>query len=103
MEYGLINTNTGLTIEGTSSVKEAIAQYKRLDDEIKRFKAELLNVMKEAGYKSIEADGVKITLVDSTTKESFNTKKFREENPDLYDEYIEMKESAAYVKVDVKY
>ena len=97
-------TNTILLFENE------IKRMKNLETEIKLAKVELKNLMQEKGISKFETpNNVKLALikdgVDSTdVVESFNIDKFKEENEELYNTYIEEKEvfkkgRSGYVKI----
>lgn len=44
----------------------------------------------ESGEASIESDDVRYTYVPETSRETFNTKDFKSENPDLYKKYVKV-------------
>lgn len=51
------------------------------------FKAKLKAAMKANGYKSFECDAFKATIAKDSVVTTFNSKKFKEDHPDLYHEY----------------
>lgn len=75
--------------------EDALTKYLQMKKEIKAFEDEfskmLLEEMQTNGDKSYKTDNVSVTRVFETTKKSFDTKKFAQEHPDLYEQY--MKES----------
>ena len=49
--------------------------------------------------KFISADGTfKATYVKETTSKTFDSKRFKEENPDVYEEYLKETTRKAYIK-----
>ena len=85
-------------VEYTLAVKVAEA---KLDDIKERLREEMerKNVIKLES----EADDMKVTVnfIAPTDSESFNSKKFRKDHPDLYDEYVEIKQKSGYLKMKV--
>lgn len=62
-------------------------------------KAKMVQTMPLEDKKN-ESNGVfKVTYVAPTTKSSFDTKKFKEENEKLYEKYVSKSDVSAYVKV----
>ena len=55
-------------------------------------------------YDNFKANKVKLTYVRKTTKETFDSKKFKEENLDLYNKYIKISDvkSSLRLKIDNK-
>ena len=80
-----------------------------LDKEINRLtamrdelKARLLEEMEERGIIRLESDEVAVTRLLPTTRETFNSKKFREDNPVLYDEYVKLSPVKSSLRIKVK-
>ena len=87
-------------------LEQQLESMKQLEKELKSAKAELKRLMQENGVKKwITPNGTKITLVpdgEDTVISAFNEKKFAEEKPDIYAEYLEDKLKAGragYVRV----
>lgn len=51
------------------------------------FKAKLKAAMKKNGMISFDCDAFKATIAKDSIVTSFDSKKFKEDHPDLYDEY----------------
>ena len=87
-------------------LEQQLESMKQLEKELKSAKAELKRLMQENGVKKwITPNGTKITLIpdgEDTVISAFNEKKFAEEKPDIYAEYLEDKLKAGrsgYVRV----
>lgn len=87
-------------------LEQQLESMKQLEKELKSAKAELKRLMQENDVKKwITPNGTKITLVpdgEDTIVSAFNEKKFAEEKPDIYAEYLEEKLKAGrsgYVRV----
>ena len=87
-------------------LEQQLESMKQLEKELKSARAELKRLMQENGVKKwITPNGTKITLVpdgEDTVISAFNEKKFAEEKPDIYAEYLEDKLKAGragYVRV----
>lgn len=88
------------------ALEQQLESMKQLEKELKSAKAELKRLMQENGVKKwITPGGVKITLVpdgEDTVISAFNEKKFAEEKPEIYSQYLEdrMKAGrAGYVRI----
>ena len=88
------------------ALEQQLESMKQLEKELKSAKAELKRLMQENDVKKwITPNGTKITLVpdgEDTIVSAFNEKKFAEEKPDIYAEYLEEKLKAGrsgYVRV----
>ena len=49
-----------------------------------------------------EINGMSITYVAETCRETFDSKKFKADNPDLYDEYIRMSPVKSSIRIKLK-
>lgn len=96
-------TNDNLIPKSTENqiikLEKKIAELKKAQDEMR---AKLFDEMQKRNIRKIETDKLTITLIDETTRESFDTKKFREENRDLYDEYVKLSTVKASIRIGVK-
>ena len=76
-----------------------VKEIKAQEDELKQM---ILTEMEVKGIIKIDTEDVTITYVAPTTRESFDSKKFRADNPDLYDEYINISPVKASIRLKVK-
>lgn len=82
-----------------------IDTLKALDDLKAReaeLKEKLYEELESRGIKKIENESISITLVLPSTRESLDTKKLREEKPDIYDEYAKISPVKGSVRIKVK-
>ena len=77
-------------------------QIKILEDKEKKMKQAILEEMEAKGFVKVETDDLLITYVASTDREKFDSKTFRAENPDLYDEYVSMVPVKSSIRIKVK-
>lgn len=77
----------------------AIKDLKEREEELKRT---ILNEMEEKNIIKVESDNLLINYIASTDRETFNTKVFREEQPDLYDEYVKLTPVKPSIRIKVK-
>ena len=75
---------------------------KTLKEKEEELKQEILKEMEEKGIISIKTDELDITYVAPTYRETFDSKKFKEEHQDLYDEYIKMSDVKSSIRIKVK-
>lgn len=94
----LLNGETANTI---AALDQTIKELKRKQDDIKE---QLKNEMVAKNIKSIKDDvlGITISYIESTQRETFNSKKFREDHSDLYDEYVSFSDVKDSIRVTVK-
>lgn len=104
-------TNTTLVASNLlakiDAFESAISQLKRLQEEketeYKKFKSALLNSMTENGIKTLETKLYKITRVDPTTQTGFDSKKLKEDDPELFEKYnTKVTKKDGYLKITEK-
>lgn len=88
------------------SASAMLAEFERQAKEIKakqdELKQRILEEMEANGILKIDTDELSITYVAPTSRESFDSKAFRKDNPDLYDEYVKISQVSASVRLKVK-
>lgn len=98
-----IEQNTALL---NPEVSSKLAEFERMAKEIKakqdELKQRILAEMEEHGILKIETDELMITYIAPTSRETFDSKSFRKDNPDLYDEYVKIGTVSASVRMKLK-
>lgn len=98
-----IEQNTALL---NPEVSSQLAEFERMAEEIKakqkELKEKILAEMEEHGILKIETDELMINYVAEYNKETFDSKAFRKDNPDLYDEYVKIGTVSASVRMKLK-
>lgn len=97
-------------VEGTAVLAEEavakIVEFERMAKQIKdaedKLKAAILKEMEEKNILSIDSDELKISYVAPTQRETFDTKAFKEDFADLYDEYVKLAPVKASIRIKVK-
>lgn len=88
------------------NVAEKIAQFEAQAKEIKKkedeLKAAILAEMEAQGIIKLDCDFLAITYVAATDRESLDTKRFRAELPDVYDEYVKLTPVKSSIRIKVK-
>lgn len=77
-------------------------RIKELSEEYETIKAEVLSKMSENGDKSFDTGSVLITLVAPSTRESFDSKKFKAEHADIYNQYIKTSQTKESLKLTLR-
>ena len=89
-----------------SKTSAQFAEFERVVKEIKakedEVKAQIKAEMEEKNIIKIETPELLITYVAESDRETFQTKKFKEEHPDLHDEYIKMSPVKSSIRVKVR-
>lgn len=90
-------THQAITI--ITTYESAMAKMKA---EYDTFREALLKAMEENGVYSIKGDGLAVTYIAPSQREVFDSKKFRNDNPDLYDAYVKLSpvKSSIRIKAD---
>lgn len=98
-----VENNTALL---SPAVSCKLAEFEMMAKEIKakqdELKQRILEEMEANGILKIETDDLSITYVAPTSRETFDSKKFRKDNPDLYDEYITISQVKSQIRMKVK-
>ena len=103
----LIKRENGISILD-AGISDKIAEFERKIKAIKEQEEELKKaILKEMEIKGIikledETNGLSITYVAETTREIFDSRKFKADNPDMYDEYIKMSPVKSNIRIKVK-
>lgn len=84
------------------AIVDTLKQIDLLELRKKEFTDKLLSLMEKNGVKKWETDNVSITYVQGGKINKFNTRKFKEENPVIYDFYITEANRGPYVKITLK-
>lgn len=97
-------TNDGAVI--TEETARTLAEIEKLSKQLKEreelIKTAIKDEMEKRGIIKLENDNIVITYIASTDREQFNGKRLREEKPDVYDEYVEIKPVKSSIRVKVK-
>ena len=74
--------------ENNAKIIYLLTQFSYVENTLKSIKDEILAEFMKNDIKSIETDDLIITVKDSYTRETFDSKKFRKDNEELYNKYI---------------
>lgn len=88
--------------EITSQIADFEREMKILKEKEEDLKKRLLAVMEENKISKLQSDEISITYVAETERESFDSKRFRADHADLYDEYITMSPVKASIRIKVR-
>lgn len=83
-----------------------IAEFERITKELKKkeeeLKKEILEEMLEKDLIKLETEELIINMVKDVTRETLDTKKLREELPDIYDAYVTIKPIKPSIRINLK-
>lgn len=87
-------------------IEEAVAaqvtKKANLEKEQEDIKAAMLEAMEANDVDKFDGDLLTITRVKSSTRTTFDSKKFQEERPKTYAKYLKTGTTKAYIKIKVK-
>lgn len=100
---GLIKFEDGkLAQQAVDYIIAVETQMKTLKEQYDAFRGELQKAMEQNGVVKIESDNVRINYIAETTRETFDSKQFKADMPELYDEYVKFSKVKASVKITAK-
>lgn len=85
------------------ALKKAQNELKQIEDEVKSKMKEMFESIPELDSNSVVVDGLKFTYVHSSVRNTFDSKKFQEENPEEYKKYLKQSNVKSSIRVDVEY
>ena len=68
----------------------------------KGYKEQLKSAMRENGVKSWDAGRLRVSYTPSSTGKSFDAKKFQEDHPELYSQYLKTSTKADSIRVTIR-
>lgn len=96
----------GLTYGLDNNVSKKIAEFERQIKAIKEqedaLKEKILIEMEKNNLIKIETDDLMISYVAPTDRETFDSKSFKTNHQDLYDEYVKMTPVKSSIRIKVK-
>ncbi len=83
-----------------------LAEFERRLKEIKEqeetIKQKILTAMEENNVVKLDTPDLSITYIAPTDRETFDTKTFRSENPEVYDAYVKMTPVKSTIRIKLK-
>lgn len=90
----------------SEEVCEKIVSLEKQAKEIKKqqdnMKAEILDAMQKYGVLKLDNEFLKIAFVPEHDAERFDSKTFKDENPDVYDMYVKISKVKPSIRIMVK-
>ena len=86
-------------MEAITQYEIAIKQLKEKEDELKQA---ILEEMKSKDIIKIDTDRILINYIAATERESFDSKEFRKEHEELYNEYIKLTPVKENIRLKIK-
>ena len=75
---------------------------KRLQEEFDSIKSSLFEKMQESGEGSIDTGKVLYTITKASTRSTFNSKAFKKDHADMYEQYISTTEIGENIKITIR-
>lgn len=91
-----------LTAETVKQIYEFDKAYKALRKTEEALKKAIKEEMEANNLIKLETDDIQINYIRSTTRERFRANDFREDFPELYDDYVSITPVSASVRIKVK-
>lgn len=85
-----------------SKLELQLAEFKQLEKQYKEAKQKLHDAMEEYDIKKFETDYIIITRILPGERKSFDSKRFKEDYPELAEEYQKVSKTAGSVRIKVK-
>lgn len=98
----IIQDNNTLSEDIEKKIVSIEKRIKKLKEQEEAMKAALLSTMEAKNLIKLETEKLVISYVAPTDRESFDSKKFRSDNPDLYDEYVKISPVKSSIRIKVK-
>lgn len=83
----------------STKISQTIQTIERLKEDIKSFETAILNEMEQKGIKKFDNGEISITYIESYKKNTVDSKKLKEELPDVYKKYSKESEVKASIKI----
>ena len=98
----LIKIENGQLAKSTVDIiKNFESKKKAVEEQYNEFKSELLNAMEQNGIIKFEADDLKVSYIAESERETFDSKQFKADMPDLYDEYVKFSKVKPSIRIKV--
>ena len=88
-----------ITSQKIAEFEKQIKILKELEDEVKE---SILKEMQEKNLIKVDTEELSINYIQETYRETFDSKLFKEQNPDLYDAYVKISIVKPSIRIKVK-
>lgn len=80
-------------------ILDLLAKKKEIEEQVKTFSERMKSEMEKAGVKKWETENMRLTYIDPTTKETFDSKRFQEEHPESYKKYTKTTKVKSSIRI----
>lgn len=85
-----------------SEVGLVLQQIKIAEQKVENFKAQMIDMMRDKGIKSIKTDYFSMTYIEPSRRSTFDSKKFAQEHPEEYEKYLKISQVKESLKITLK-
>lgn len=83
-------------------IADLLVRYNNVNEELNNIKAGLQAFMERSNIKKLETDELVITYIAETYRETFNSRAFRKDHEELYNDYIDISTVKPSVRIKLK-
>lgn len=83
-------------------IQRAETEKKSAEEQARALKDAILRAMQQNGVRSVEGNGIKITLIDECEKKQIDTTRLKKDLPEIAEQYTKTVKTAAYLRVTIK-
>ena len=101
----LIKIENGITLLDDNVIKDLIKlemEAKAIKEVQDNYKKAILEEMENRNILKLEDNNIAINYIAPSDRETFDSKKFKSEHQDLYDEYVKMTPVKSSIRIKVK-
>ena len=101
----LIKIENGITLLDDNVIKDLIKlemEAKAIKEIQDNYKKAILEEMENRNILKLEDNNIAINYIAPSDRETFDSKKFKSEHQDLYDEYVKMTPVKSSIRIKVK-
>lgn len=101
----LITINNGKAIldtETASKIADFERQIKVIKEQEDALKEAILSEMESKGIIKVDTGDLLISYIAPTDRETFDSKQFRNDHPDLFDEYVKFSSVKSQIRIKVR-
>lgn len=96
------NENAILNLDVSKKIAEFERKIKEIKEQEDSLKSMILKEMEANNILKLETDDLMISYIAPSDRETFDSKTFKAEHQDLYDEYIKMTPVKSSIRIKVK-
>lgn len=94
--------NALLDVETSAKIAEFERKMKEIKEAEDALKQGILKEMEQKGILKVETEEMTISYVAPTDRETFDSKRFKFDHPDMFDEYVKLTPVKSSVRIKVK-